>query len=450
MKMLNTSYNVRYNVFKPTDRNDIHWHGYIYDVKSRKQKKWNTRETRKRDALNRVKERIEQIYGVGETVETSVRKFEPTTVGGICQKYLEKYYIPIKIADKSPKKQKKLAGNHRALINHIITHLGNQSVYSLHKTDIDEYIKKRKLEGAANGSVNREINAIKAAINRFVKNGKAPVIMDQIKGHHKLKTQPKQDVFSLEDIEKFILALPEYMRLMIEINLFTGARPGEIRNLKWSQIDFENCRINLEWNETKEGYEKSLKLPDRLMIALQALWKTTPKDDNDVPDCPYVSGKVISENQYYKVWHQTCRELGFTKMDSKKGKPVSKYTPHSLRRTMVTLNLKAGFDPKQIMTQTGHRTFKVFSQYNVVGEQAQEEMVAQQDKAWERLKRQETEKKEDFKERTEKAAKIADDKMKDLIWMVPEEYREKFMDVFKSSITSAIESEIGFEDLDKI
>ena len=86
---------------------------------------------------------------------------------------------------------------------------------------------------------------------------------------------------------------------------------------------------------------------------------------------------------------------------------------------MVTLNLKAGFDPKQIMMQTGHRTFRVFEAYNVVGELEQEAMVAEQDEAWAKLKVQETVKKNDFKERTQTATDIADEKMKDLIWMVP-------------------------------
>lgn len=118
---------------------------------------------------------------------------------------------------------------------------------------------------------------------------------------------------------------------------------------------------------------------------------------------------------------------------------------------MVTLNLKAGFDPKQIMTQTGHRTFRVFEQYNVVGEQEQEDMVAKQDEAWAKLKEQETEKKNDFKERTQKAADIANEKMKDIIWMIPEEHREKFEDIFKSSIISAIEENgISIEDLTDI
>jgi hypothetical protein len=134
MKMLNTNYNVWYDVFKPTDRDDTFWHGYIYDVNSRKQKKWNTKEPRKREALKRVKERIEQIYGNGETVETSVRKFEPTTVGAICQQYLNKYYIPLKIKDKSKPKQKKLIASQKALINHITTHLGNRKRWWRNRT----------------------------------------------------------------------------------------------------------------------------------------------------------------------------------------------------------------------------------------------------------------------------------------------------------------------------
>jgi len=138
-------------------------------------------------------------------------------------------------------------------------------------------------------------------------------------------------------------------------------------------------------------------------------------------------------------------------MDSKKGKPVSKYKPHSLRRTMVTLNLKADFDPKQIMIQTGHRTFRVFEQYNVVGEQEQEDMPAKQDEAWAKLKEQETVNKEDYKQRTQKAADIADEKMKDLIWMVPEEHREKFEDIFKSLMDETLkETGIDTGDLGDI
>ena len=75
--------------------------------------------------------------------------------------------------------------------------------------------------------------------------------------------------------------------------------------------------------------------------------------------------------------------------------------------------------------------------------------MAKQDEAWAKLKAQETVKKENFEEWTEKAAGIADEKMKDLIWMVPEEHRESFKDIFKSALSSAIEENgINIEDLD--
>ena len=77
--------------------------------------------------------------------------------------------------------------------------------------------------------------------------------------------------------------------------------------------------------------------------------------------------------------------------------------------------------------------------------------MATQDEAWAKLKVEETEKKNDFKDRTERAVDIADEKMKDLIWMVPEEHREAFADRYKTSIISVIEeSGIGIENLDDI
>ena len=65
---------------------------------------------------------------------------------------------------------------------------------------------------------------------------------------------PKEDtkeveVFTFEEVENILNALesePWHIRAVIEVALFTGCRCGEIVDLKWADIDFENQRISVK------------------------------------------------------------------------------------------------------------------------------------------------------------------------------------------------------------
>jgi hypothetical protein len=405
--MFNPKYQVRYDVFKPTDRDDTHWHGYIYDPATQKQKKWNLKETSKRKALQLVKQRIEQIYGSGGTLEDYTRQYDPTKVKSVLKRYLDEYYIPIKVADKPPHRQQKLIISQKALKKNIVRHLGDKSVMSLESDDIDQYIIKRKDEGAANGTINREIQMLKAAINRKVK--KSSIVIDQIKKHAKLKENIKKGIISLEDFDRFVL--------------------------KWEQVDFRECRLNFDWDEVKEGYDKSIKLSDELMIELQTLWKTAEKDDNRIPICPYCfqgpyrKNKLISERTYYLAWNDTCQRLGppFIKLNKtkKNGKPESTFTPHDLRRTRITMGINAGENPKAIMKQTGHKTMQVFQRYNIVDNTDQDELVKRQIENDKRLRQKEQEIQQKYEERTAEAIK----KLEDMYWTASDDQKEVLDDV---------------------
>ena len=87
--MMLPKYNVRFNVYQPTDRDTKFYYGYIYDPRTRKQKKWNTHEAIKAEALKRVREKIDEIYGNDETIET-VQTDRIKTVEQVLKKYLKR------------------------------------------------------------------------------------------------------------------------------------------------------------------------------------------------------------------------------------------------------------------------------------------------------------------------------------------------------------------------
>ena len=75
---------VRYGIYKPTDRPDTFWYGYINDLNTKKApKRWNTRETHQRDAWKRVQEMIESTYGSGRTIVDTMREARQDTIADI-------------------------------------------------------------------------------------------------------------------------------------------------------------------------------------------------------------------------------------------------------------------------------------------------------------------------------------------------------------------------------
>jgi integrase len=325
---------------------------------------------------------------------------------------------------------------------------------SLESDDIDEYIRKRKDEEAANGTIMREIQMLKAAINRKVR--KASLVMDQIKNHAKLKGNIKKGIISLEDFERFVEELPDYMKLMIRITHFTGARPGEIRELKWEQVDFRECRLNFDWDETKEGYDKSIKISDELIVELQTLYKMAEKGDRNVPICPYVfqgpyrKNKLISERTYYLAWNDSCERIGppFIKLDKikKNGRPEATFTPHDLRRTRITMGINAGENPKAIMKQTGHKTMQVFHRYNIVDNTNQDELVKRQIENDEKLSVKEEAIKKEYEARTAEAVK----RLESIYWSVDDDEREVLDSVMNEFKKAESDVHKVIEDLDNI
>src|SRR5262249_9617586 len=90
----------------------------------------------------------------------------------------------------------------------------------------------------------------------------------------KLKENPGRDrVLSEDEIARLLAACREshspYLYCIVLIALTTGARQGEILNLEWTHIDFENKLAYLK--ETKNGRPRSISLSDPVIAELRRL-----------------------------------------------------------------------------------------------------------------------------------------------------------------------------------
>jgi integrase len=200
---------------------------------------------------------------------------------------------------------------------------------------------------------------------------------------------PRKGFFEPAQYEALRAALPDYLRPVLVIAYHTAMRSGEVRSIRWDQVDFINGIIRLDANQTKTSSSRDIPIFGELKTVLLQRYA------NRRPDYEYVcfrvtkSGKVVPIRDFRKVWQDRCVKLGLGRWvqarDLVTGKPLferprgtrSKPKPkmiyegllvHDLRRSGVRNLNRAGVPDKIAMAISGHKTRSVYDRYNIVSE----------------------------------------------------------------------------------
>jgi len=128
---------------------------------------------------------------------------------------------------------------------------------------------------------------------------------------------------------------------IVKLLMLTGCRRGEIGELKWSEIDFERGTITIAGTRTKNGHALTLILP---AVALDLL-RATPRRDNS--DNVFGGG-----GPGFTIWSHAVKQL--LGRIAAKGKPLSPWTLHDIRRSTATHMAEIGVQPHIIEAALNH------------------------------------------------------------------------------------------------
>lgn len=166
----------------------------------------------------------------------------------------------------------------------------------------------------------------------------------------KLKENPGRDrVLTDEEISRLIASSRQskspYLYCIILLSLTTGARQGELLNLEWKHIDFENKLASIK--ETKNGHPRSIALCEPVVQELQRLYQ------NRNPQKPLVfaSKTAFGRIDIKKAWQQALKRANL------------RCRAHDMRHTFCTLAAQMGASNLQLQTATGHRTLSMLLHY---------------------------------------------------------------------------------------
>lgn len=237
----------------------------------------------------------------------------------------------------------------RLSVTHLQAFFGLDRALDITTDKIRAYISHRQEERSSNGSINRELAALKRMFSLAVQAGN-------------LSSRPYVPTLEENNARQGFLDhggflalrenLPDYLKDPVMFLYVSGWRVSEMKALEWRDVDLAGkvVRLRPEISKNKDG--RILPLSGELLEVIE-----TAREKRR-PDCLFVfhlNGEPIGD--FRKAWRNATRTAG-----------LSGVIVHDLRRTAIRNMVRAGISERVAMSLSGHKTRSIFDRYNIVSE----------------------------------------------------------------------------------
>jgi integrase len=215
-----------------------------------------------------------------------------------------------------------------------------------HIRSIRDAIAAKGKSGAANGFLNVTSAMLGWGVKADWLEHNPAIGIDMIPGGH-------LPAWTADQAEKAIASLPEHLRRLVILGLYTGQRRGDLCLMAWSNYDGHRIRVV----QGKTGASLVLPVHPTLKAELDA-WDR--------------KATTILVNHHGRPWKPASATVGMRKALDRIGFPPG-WNIHGIRKLMAASLAETGSTGSEIKSVTGHKTLSMVSLYT---ESADQERMA--------------------------------------------------------------------------
>jgi len=163
---------------------------------------------------------------------------------------------------------------------------------------------------------------------------------------------------SPQELERLLATAKKgYAKLPLLLGIYAGLRTGEVRALRWKDVDLEGRRIVVRealvdgvYDRPKSGHDRVIPLDPAgpLFAFLSAMEREEPEEHV----CKTMAGKVWGENGLWQMICRHCRRAG-----------IGHAQFHATRHAFVTGLFRAGVPAPVVQRLAGHHSLTVTQRY---------------------------------------------------------------------------------------
>lgn len=226
-------------------------------------------------------------------------------------------------------------------------HFGGRKIRELKRVHVRQYVQHRLDEGVKISTVRRELRLFCAAINFVRLEFELDDMPNPVAKLGLASEEPRVRWLTREEARRLIQEAENgstrpHLACFIRLALNTGCRRGELLNLEWNRVDFDNRRFLLEARHTKARRRRTVPLNDDAVATLQRLrgWQ-----NQYVPGSPWVFG-----------WRQGCSITSFKTSwtSALKHAGIENFRIHDLRHTFASWLVMQGESLYVVKELLGH------------------------------------------------------------------------------------------------
>lgn len=264
-------------------------------------------------------------------------------------------------------------------VKHLKEMFEGERVVNISTSKVQKYIENRLKSGASNGTVKRELAALRRMLNLGAKYD--PPKVNRVPYIPKLEEDNvRKGYFKADAFEAIYKLLPDYLKPAVKIAYTTGMPFGEITSIKWQQVNLDRGAITLNPGETKNKRGRIIYL---LSDEIEMLTEQRTKMEKRKVLCPYVFPSADGKEKIgdiRKAWNTACSKAGigygYATTTEYVNKWAEKLPPgplfHDFRRTAVRNMSRAGISRPIAMKRSGHKTESVYNRYDIDNEADQQ------------------------------------------------------------------------------